>query len=84
MGPRHLPAHYGVFATRILHVVVYLNDILITGQTQEDHLSNLREVLKQLQTAGLRKSKCIFMAKSVQYLGHIIDEEGLRPMSDKI
>ena len=70
----------------IPHVVVYLNDILITGQTQEDHLSNLQEVLKRLQTAGLRlrKSKCIFMAKSVQYLGHIIDGEGLRPMSDKI
>ena len=70
----------------IPHVVVYLDDILITGQMQEDHLSNLREVLKQLQTAGLRlrKNKCIFMAKSVQYLGHIIDGEGLRPMSNKI
>lgn len=67
-------------------MVVYLDDILITGCTEEEHLANLREVLKRLQAAGLRlrKGKCIFMANSVQYLGHIIYREGLHPISDKI
>ena len=67
-------------------VVVYLDDILVTGRTQEEHQANLREVLERLQKAGLRlkKEKCEFMAKSVQYLGHIIDAEGLHPVSDKI
>ena len=70
----------------IPHVVVYFDDILITGQTQEDHLAHLWDVLKWLQDAGLhlKKEKCCFMAKSVQYLGHIIDAEGLHPITDKI
>jgi hypothetical protein len=46
----------------------------------------LWDVLKWLQDAGLhlKKEKCCFMAKSVQYLGHIIDAEGLHPITDKI
>ena len=38
----------------IPHVVVYLDDILITGGTHEEHKSRLKEVLRRLQTAGLR------------------------------
>ena len=70
----------------IPHVVVYLDDILITGSTNEEHKSHLKEVLRRLQSAGLRlqQSKCTFMAKSVQYLGHIIDGEGLYPIADKM
>ena len=67
-------------------VVVYLDDILVTGPTQEDHLQNLRKVLQRLQQAGLRlqRGKCKFMATSVQYLGHVIDAEGLHPLEDKV
>ena len=46
-------------------VLVYLDDdILITGSSQEEHVSNLKEVLSRLQQAGLRlcKDKCEFMA----------------------
>ena len=58
-------------------VVVYLDDILLTGVTKEEHLQVLDGVLKQLETAGLRvkRSKCCFMAPSVDYLGHRIDSE---------
>ena len=67
-------------------VTVYLDDILITGKTQEDHLSNLDSVLKKLSDAGLRlkKEKCSFMVPSVVYLGHRLDSEGLHPVFDKI
>ena len=62
-------------------VVVYLDDILITGTSEEDHLSTLEEVLKRLQDAGLRlkRNKCKFMVPSVSYLGYKIDAEGLHP-----
>ncbi len=71
---------------RIPGVVTYLDDILITGATQAEHLSALEEVLKRLSKAGLRANlkKCAFMKSSVTYLGHVIDEEGLHPMPDKI
>ena len=65
---------------------VYLDDILITGNTVEEHLKNLDEVLRRLQTAGLRlkSSKCLFMAPSVEYLGHVIDSAGLHPTKAKV
>ena len=65
---------------------IYLDDILITGTTMEEHLKNLDEVLHRLQTAGLRlkSSKCVFMAPSVEYLGHVIDSAGLYPTKAKV
>ena len=48
-------------------VVVYLDDILITGSTEEAHLKTLDEVLARLDRAGLRvkRSKCEFLRSSV-------------------
>ena len=70
----------------IPNVVVYLDDILITGSSGEQHLTNLSEVLKRLQQAGLRlkKEKCEFLATSVIYLDHKIDAKGLHPTNDKV
>ena len=62
-------------------VVVYLDNILITGPTREAHLAFLEEVLKKLEEAGLRlrKDKYVFLAHSVVYSGHVIDSQGLHP-----
>ena len=64
----------------IPRVCVYLDDILVTGSTEEEHLSNLAQVLERLGTAGMRlkREKCAFMLDSVSYLGHVISSEGLR------
>ena len=53
------------------------------GKTEEEHLQNLSA---KLQEAGLclKKSKCYFMAESVEYLGHIIDATGLHPTKAKV
>ena len=60
-------------------VVVYLDDILVTGNMEEMHLRALEEVLSRLERAGLKvkQSKCKFMQRSVTYLGHVIDADGL-------
>ena len=65
-------------------IVVYLDNILVTGRSQEDHLRALEEVLRHLERAGLRQSKCTFLRPSVTYLGHKIDAEGLHPLDDRI
>ena len=67
-------------------VVVYLDDILISGSTEEQHLAALYEVLNRLDKAGLRvkKSKCEFLRPSVTYLGHQIDAEGLHPLQEHV
>ena len=70
----------------IPHVAVYIDDILVSGKTEEDHMKTLDEVLTKLKKEGLRlkRDKCAFMLPKVQYLGHIISAEGLHPAEDKI
>ena len=67
-------------------VVVYIDDILVTGKTQEEHLAILERVLSRLESAGLRlkRNKCVFLAPSVIYLGYKIDAEGLHPVAEKV
>ena len=68
------------------HVICYIDDILITGANLEEHIANLEEVLKRLHEHGvrLRKDKCQFLAPSVEYLGHVIGNDGLRTADDKL
>ena len=65
---------------------MYVDDILVTGATVEEHLWNLDAVLGILENAGLRlnKSKCFFLRSSIEYLGHIIDGDGLHPTDEKV
>ena len=52
-----------------------MDDILITGETEQQHLQNLVAVLERLKTAGvkLKKSKCLFIVPEVEYLGHKVN-----------
>ena len=70
----------------IPNVSVYLDDILITGKSDEEHLKTLGEVLARLEKAGLRlkRSKCKFMLPSIEYLGHTISASGLQPTKEKV
>ena len=67
-------------------VIVYLDDILVTGPSDHEHLESLKEVFTRLEKAGLRlnKKKCQFLASEVTYLGYRIDSEGLHPTNEKI
>ena len=68
------------------HVCVYIDDILITGKSQQEHLHNLDQVLQILESAGmrLRKDKCMFAMPEVEYLGYKITKEGLKPSENKV
>ena len=61
--------------------IAYIDDILVMGETLEDHLQNLQLVLQRLREAGLklRPSKCHFLQRSVEYLGHVVSERGISP-----
>lgn len=64
---------------------VYLDDILVTGRTEE-HLSNLDAVLGRLEDAGMqaKQEKCELMPTEVEYLGHKINGRGLQPTEGKV
>ena len=67
-------------------VICYLDDILITGATPEEHLMNLTEVLDRLSKHGMRlkREKCKFLQDSVEYLGHCIDSDGVHTSPSKV
>ena len=68
------------------HVCVYLDDILVTGVSEREHLTTLEEVFRRLDKAGvqLKQKKCEFMLPSIEYLGHRISAEGLQLTDSKI
>ena len=67
-------------------VACYLDDVLITGKNDQDHLEHLGAVLQRLHARGfrLKKSKCVFMQFSVEYLGYQVDAEGLHATEGKV
>ena len=70
----------------IPQAVAFLDDVLVTGHTEEEHIANLKKVLHRLQSAGLRlrREKCKFFAPEVVYLGHRINAAGLHPTLEKV
>ena len=63
-----------------------LDDMIVSGKTDKEHLENLESMLKRLQDAGLKanKEKCEFFRDRVQFCGHEIDREGLHKTQEKI
>ena len=70
----------------IPNVICYIDDILVTGKDDQDHLCNLASVFKQLQKYNIhiKKAKCEILQNSVEYLGHKIDAEGLHTTNSKL
>ena len=64
----------------------YIDDILISSKTVDEHVSHLQEVLQQLQQAGLtlRGHKCHIGLSQVTYLGHVFSAQGTSPDPEKI
>ncbi|XP_062708139.1 uncharacterized protein K02A2.6-like [Aedes albopictus] len=64
----------------------YLDDVLVGGVDEADHQRNLEAVLRRLQEFGftIKAEKCSFGQKQIKYVGHLIDEQGLRPDPAKI
>lgn len=67
-------------------VKCFFDDIIIQGATEEQLLVRLKQVLQKLKEVNLRvnKEKCHFFKKSINYLGHTIDKNGLHKNQDKI
>ncbi|KAJ9556252.1 LOW QUALITY PROTEIN: hypothetical protein OSB04_010866 [Centaurea solstitialis] len=61
-------------------VIVFIDDILIYSKTKEDHVEHLREVLEILRKEQLyaKFSKCDFWLQEVQFLGHLVNREGIK------
>ena len=72
--------------TGIPNVAVYLDNILITCKTDEEHVQTLETVFDKLKEANVRLkfAKFQFIKPSLVFLGHCISEYGLIPVKDKV
>ena len=67
-------------------VVCLVDDVLVSGKTQEEHDRRLMEVLSRLKKAGLTlgREKCEINKRRVKFLGQLVDETGVKPDPDKV
>ena len=84
-GLTNAPATFQCVMNEILQpflrefVLVFLDDILIYSPSMTSHLTHLRAVLQQLRKHQfyLKSSKCSFAQTQIDYLGHVISQEGV-------
>lgn len=66
--------------------IAYLDDILIFSKNQQEHLEHIQIVFNRLKQHDLRLKlkKCAFFQQQTEYLGFLIDKDGVKPDPKKI
>ncbi|GJU11589.1 putative reverse transcriptase domain-containing protein [Tanacetum coccineum] len=91
-GLTNAPAVFMDFMNRVCKpyldrfVIVFIDDILIYSKSRKEHEGHLRLILKLLKEENLYAKflKCEFWLSKVQFLGHVIDSEGIHVDPAKI
>ena len=67
-------------------VFVYLDDILVASEDIESHTVALRKLCEKLDSYGfqINVEKCQFGRNSIEFLGHSVSAEGIKPLQDKV
>ncbi|GBG67262.1 hypothetical protein CBR_g88551 [Chara braunii] len=67
-------------------VLIYLDDILVYSRSLDEHKKHLRTVLERLRQAKYKanRDKCELAQQELEYLGHYVTPQGIRPLADKI
>nr|GEW32203.1 hypothetical protein [Tanacetum cinerariifolium] len=67
-------------------VIMFIDDILIYSRSEEEHEAHLKTILDQLKKEKLyaKFSKCEFWLKEVQFLGQVVNREGIHVDPSKV
>lgn len=65
---------------------VYLDDILVASRSPEEHHAHLQQLFQLLSSNGLviNKAKCVFGVNELDFLGHRVTTQGIRPLPDRV
>ena len=78
------------FIDKVLHglhfAYAYIDDVLIASTSAEEHKRHLKLVFQRFHDYGvvIHPDKCDLGKASLNYLGHLIDKDGIRPMDSKV
>ena len=84
-GLTNAPAHFMYLMNSVFmpeldkFVVVFIDDILVYSENEEDHVEHLRVVLTRLHEHKLYATfrKCEFWLREVPFLGHVLSDGGI-------
>ena len=83
------PVHFQRLINEVLtgcdFAMGYLDDIIFS-RTEEEHLQHLEIIFEKPHKADLKLKlqKCSFFKKHIQYLGHLLSDEGIQPLPEKL
>ena len=70
----------------LTYALIYLDDIVVFSDTEKEHIKHLAVVFERFWEHGLKlkPSKCHFFWKEINYLGHHVSTEGMKPGMDNM
>ena len=90
-GLSQAPVYFQLLIDKVLmgcskFAMGYLDDIIIFSNNKIEHLRHIKEIFTRLEHFGLKmkREKCDFFKKHIQYLGHLIAEDGFTPLPEKL
>ena len=68
------------------HVICYMDDGIVFSRSFQEHLVHIEDVFQRLREFNLRLklAKCAFAKDKLLYVGHIVNEAGIKPNPEKI
>ncbi len=66
--------------------LVYLNDVIIFGESEGELLNNVQVMLERYRSAGLTldPKKCHFLCEKVPFLRHVVSAQGIATDPEKV
>nr|VZI45144.1 unnamed protein product [Spirometra erinaceieuropaei] len=89
-GLRNASQTFQRFIDRVLRglpfVYVYIDDVIVASRDAEEHLQHLTLLFDRFQQfdVTLHPAKCVLGVTSFEFLGHLIDSNGIRPLPSKV
>ena len=70
----------------LTYCIIYLDDVIIFGHTEEEHLEHLWVVFECFREFNLKlkPSKCSFFQMEIVYLAHHVSKEGICPSEENV
>jgi hypothetical protein len=77
---------YILMGLKGIDCLAYLDDLICYSATMDEHVHKLRKIFQRLEQANfkIQPDKCVFATDSVEYLGHIVTRDGVKPDPRKV